>query len=76
MVRNLSSVRTPKPVPPLGQRALSLSANAGPAISKCAHGNIADKFLQDQCRCDRAAMGAADVFHVGDAAFDQLFVLL
>ncbi len=45
-------------------------------MSRWAQASVADELLQDQRRGDGAAMGAADVFHVGDTALDQLFIFL
>ena len=36
--------------------------------------NIVDEFLQNQGGGDGAAVGAANIFHVGDAAFDRLTI--
>ena len=38
--------------------------------------SVADEFLQDQRRRDGAAVGAANVFHIGNAAFNHLTIFL
>ena len=70
------SRRVPNPVAPFERHDSSASTFIGPAMSRCAHGSVADELGQEHGGGDRPAVGTADVLDVGDVGVEQLAVAL
>ena len=73
--RYSTSSRTPYPVAPRGESGSSFSANAGPAMSRWAHGTPSTNSPRKSAADDGAGVTAADVLQIGDAALQVLAVL-
>ena len=71
-----ASVRIIAPVAPFGCHGFASSAHAVPAMSRCAHGQVAGELLQEHRRGHRAGRAARAVEHVGDLALQRVLVLV